>query len=126
MTTADERQFTPSTASITVTWSASSGADNYTIMVTPLLPSGQSLVSTTTTWSFDNPAISSLAGTVTSFIDDPGFGFEIHVLNSSSSSTVISELRVTAVRQLNGVTVECLANSRRFTSTIQLILSVPG
>ena len=76
--------------------------------------------------TFNNPAISSLAGTVTSFIDDPGFGFEIHVLNSSSSSTVISELRVTAVRQLNGVTVECLANSGRFTSTIQLILSVPG
>ena len=49
MTTANESQFTPSTASITVTWSASSGADNYTIMVTPLLPSGQSLVSTTTT-----------------------------------------------------------------------------
>ena len=49
MTAANERQFTPSTASITVTWSASSWADNYTIMVTPLLPSGQSLVSTTTT-----------------------------------------------------------------------------
>ena len=49
MTTADQSQFTPSTASITLTWSASSGADNYTIMVTPLLPSGQSLVSTTTT-----------------------------------------------------------------------------
>ena len=49
MTTSDQSQFTPSTASITLTWSASSGADNYTIMVTPLLPSGQSLVSTTTT-----------------------------------------------------------------------------
>ena len=49
MTTVDQSQFTPSTASITLTWSASSGADNYTIMVTPLLPSGQSLVSTTTT-----------------------------------------------------------------------------
>ena len=49
MATADQSQFTPSTASITLTWSASSGADNYTIMVTPLLPSGQSLVSTTTT-----------------------------------------------------------------------------
>ena len=49
MTTADQSQFTPSTASITLAWSASSGADNYTIMVTPLLPSGQSLVSTTTT-----------------------------------------------------------------------------
>ena len=49
MTTADQSQFTPSTAYITLTWSASSGADNYTIMVTPLLPSGQTLVSTTTT-----------------------------------------------------------------------------
>ena len=49
MTTADQSQFTPSRASITLTWSSSSGADNYTIMVTPLLSSGQSLVSTTTT-----------------------------------------------------------------------------
>ena len=49
MTIADQSQFTPSTASITLTWSASSGAENYTIMVTPLLPSGQTLVSTTTT-----------------------------------------------------------------------------
>ena len=45
----DESQSTPNTASITLTWSASSGADNYTIMVTPPLPSGQSLLSTTTT-----------------------------------------------------------------------------
>ena len=44
-----ESQSTPSTASITLTWSASSGVDNYTIMVTPPLPSGQSLLSTTTT-----------------------------------------------------------------------------
>ena len=49
MTTVDESHFTPSTASITLTWSASSGSDNYTIIVTPPLPSGQSLLSTTTT-----------------------------------------------------------------------------
>ena len=49
MTIVDQSLFTPSTASITLTWSASSGADNYTIMVTPLLPSEQSLVSTTST-----------------------------------------------------------------------------
>ena len=49
MMTFDESQFTPSTASMTLTWSASSGADNYTIMVTPPLPSGQALLSTTTT-----------------------------------------------------------------------------
>ena len=47
--TANENQFIPSTASLTVTWTASNGADNYTIMVTPLLPPRQSLVSTTTT-----------------------------------------------------------------------------
>ena len=49
MTTANQSLFTPSTASTTLTWSVNSGADNYTIMVTPLLPSGQSLFSTTTT-----------------------------------------------------------------------------
>ena len=49
MTTADQSQFTTSTASITLSWSASSEADNYTIMATPLLPPGQSLVSITTT-----------------------------------------------------------------------------
>ena len=45
----NESQSTPSTASVTLTWSVSSGADNYTIMVTPTLPSGQSHLSTTTT-----------------------------------------------------------------------------
>ena len=49
MITVDESQFTPSTAFITITWSASSLADNYTIMVTPPLPSGESLLSTATT-----------------------------------------------------------------------------
>ena len=33
-----ESQFTPSTASINLTWSASSEADNYTVMVTPTPP----------------------------------------------------------------------------------------
>ena len=66
-----------------------------------------------------NPATSSQAGRVLSFSNDPGFGFEIHILNSSSASSVITELRVTAVRQLNGVTVEC-AGDRFYTSTIQI------
>ena len=65
-----------------------------------------------------NSASSSQAGTVLTFANDP-YGFEIHVLSSSSSSSVISELRVTAVRELNGVTVECVA-SGRFMSTIQI------
>ena len=62
---------------------------------------------------------SSDIGTVVVFTNDPGFGFEIHVLPNSSSS-VISELRVTAVRQLNGVTVECTGNGGTFMSTIQI------
>ena len=39
-------------------------------------------------------------------VNDPGFHFEIHIV-SNSSNGMISELQVTAVRQLNGVTVEC-------------------
>ena len=62
---------------------------------------------------------SEAAGTVSTFVNDPGFGFEIHILSSSSGS-VISELRVTAVRELNGVTVECIGGSGTFTSTIQI------
>ena len=67
-----------------------------------------------------NSASSSQAGTVLTFADDPGFGFEILVLSSSSASSVISELRVTAVRQLNGVTLECLGVSGSYMSTIQI------
>ena len=87
--------------------------------------------SSTSRWTVDlpggvsnqlvNSASSSLAGTVSTFANDPGFGFEIHVLSSSSTSSVISELHVTAVRQLNGVTVECVGVSGRFMSTIQII-----
>ena len=67
-----------------------------------------------------NSASSSQAGTVLMFANDPGFGFEIHVLSSSSGSNVITELRVTAVRQLNGVMVECTGPTGMLTSTIQI------
>ena len=66
-----------------------------------------------------NTASSSQAGIVSMFTNDP-YGFEIHVLSSSSSSSVISELHVTAVRQLNGVTVECEGGIGRYMSTIQI------
>ena len=79
-------------------------------------------------WTVDLPGgtitesvASSQAGTVLTFADDPGFGFEIHVLSSSLASSVISELRVTAVRQLNGVTVECAGPIVSYMSTIQII-----
>ena len=65
-------------------------------------------------------ASSSQEGAVLSFANDPGLGFQIHIFSSSSSSSVISELCVTAVRQLNGVTVECLGGSGNFMSTIQI------
>ena len=61
---------------------------------------------------------SSQAGRVSIFLNDPGFGFELHVL---PSSVIIYELHVTAVQQLNGVTVECIA-SEMFMSTIQINL----
>ena len=82
---------------------------------------------TTSRWTVNLPMItlantasSSQAGAVSTFAYDLGFGFEIHILASSSSNSVISELRVTAVRQLNGVTVECLGISGRFMSTIEI------
>ena len=88
-------------------------------------------ISATSRWTINlsnitisNSATFSQAGTMSNFIDDPGYGFEIHILSSSSSSSVISELRVTAVRQLNGVTVECLGVSGNFISTIQIASSL--
>ena len=67
-----------------------------------------------------NSASSSQRGMVLTFANDPGYGFEIHVLSSSSASSVISELRVTAIRQLNGIMVECTGPTGMLTSTIQI------
>ena len=79
-------------------------------------------------WTVDLPGgtitesvASSQAGRVLTFADDPGFGFEIHVLSSSLANSIISELRVTAVRQLNGVTVECVGPIESYMYTIQII-----
>ena len=69
--------------------------------------------------SIERSVLSSQVGTKLTFQSDPGFGFEIHIL-SSSSSGIISELRVTAVRQLNGVTVECRGGGGTDMSNIQI------
>ena len=61
---------------------------------------------------------SSQIGSVLAFVNDPGFNFEHHVV-SFNSNIITTELQVTAVRELNGVTVEC-AGSTFFTSTIRL------
>ena len=85
----------------------------------------------TLTWTVDLPGgvsngltqsvtSSSQAGTVLTFSNDPGFGFEIHILSSSSTSNVITELRVTAVRELNNVIVECIGGEGTDRSTIQI------
>ena len=56
--------------------------------------------------TLQNTAQSSLIGSVLTFVNDPGFNFELHVV-SFNSNIITTELQVTAVRQLNGVTVEC-------------------
>ena len=63
-------------------------------------------------------ALSSNVGTPVALQNDPGFGFEIHVLSSSGPSRVFSELRVTAARQLNNVTVTCEGHSGSFNHLI--------
>ena len=50
---------------------------------------------------------------------DPGFGFEIRVLNASQN-IFFTELRVTAVRELDGVTVECQLGNSVYMSTIRV------
>ena len=63
-------------------------------------------------------ALSSNVETPQSLQIDPGFGFEIHVLSSSGPTRVFSELRVTAARQLNNVTVTCEGHSGSFNHLI--------
>ena len=68
--------------------------------------------------TLQNTAQNSQIGSVLAFVNDPGFNFEHHVL-SFSSNIITTELQVTAVRELNGVRVEC-AGSTFFTSTIRV------
>ena len=62
-------------------------------------------------------------GSIFTFQDDP-FHFEVHVVSSISNS-ITTELQVTAVRQLDGVTVECDGQSGDYMSTIRVV-SVGG
>ena len=77
-------------------------------------------------WTISLPSVvlqnsvrSSQVGSTVTFVNDPGFHFEIHVVSNSSNS-ITSELQVTAVRQLNGVTVECSGISENSMSAIQV------
>ena len=60
-------------------------------------------------------------GTVGTFQNDPGLGFEIFT-TSNVMASITSELRVTAARKLDGVTVECEGFSEMFMSMIQVAL----
>ena len=51
---------------------------------------------------------------------DPGFHFEIHVANISSSNSIIAELRVITKRELNGARVECSGSTRLIMYMIQV------
>ena len=68
--------------------------------------------------TLQNTALSSQIESVLTFVNDPGFNFELHVV-SFNSNILTTELQVTAVRELNGVTVEC-DGSGMFVSTIQI------
>ena len=82
-----------------------------------------------TTWTINlqpplhqNVRLSPLAsvGSVISFGADSGFNFEVQI-ESNSSGIITTELRVTAVRELNGVRVECTGGiNGTFPSTIQV------
>ena len=69
--------------------------------------------------ALENTALSSQIGSVLTFLNDPGFNFELHVV-SFNSNILTTELRVTAVRQLNGVTVQCGGSGDSIESTIQV------
>ena len=69
--------------------------------------------------TLQNVAQSSHYGSSLTFVADPGFGFKIHIVSNSSNS-ITTELQVTAVRELNGVTVECIGPNGTSISTIRV------
>ena len=58
-------------------------------------------------------------GSIVTFANDP-FDFEIHVVSNSSNS-ITSELQVTAVKRLNGITVQCSRVNETFMSAIRVV-----
>ena len=75
-------------------------------------------------WTIHLPSRGQITRTITqqdtevTFQGDPGFGFTILIIPSSSG--IHSELHVTAVRQLNGVLVECTGGRGLMSYTIQI------
>ena len=60
-------------------------------------------------------------GSIITIGQDSGFEFQLHIVSiSSANSNITTELQVTAARELDGVTVECIGNSGMFVSTIRV------
>ena len=69
----------------------------------------------------ENSAAATQAGMVLPLSNEPGFGFEIRVLNASQNG-LFTELRVTVVREFDGVTVICqFGSSANYMSTIRVV-----
>ena len=69
--------------------------------------------------------VTQAVGSVIRFGVDRGFNFELHIV-SSISGNFTTQLQVTAVRELDNVTVGCRGQSGTFLSTIQVAASLPG
>ena len=76
------------------------------------------------TWDINLPNQVQLSHTITqhdtevTFQGDPGYGFTIFIIPSSSG--IHSELHVTAVRELDGVRVVCIGGRGDVSHTIQI------
>ena len=66
-----------------------------------------------------NTTLNSQVGSILIFENDPGFHFEVYVI-SNTSNRLTSELYVTAMRELDGVQVECTGVIETFMSVIQV------
>ena len=62
---------------------------------------------------------STKVGEVEMFPGDPGYAFEV-TTTALGNSSIVSELQVTGVRELDGVTVNCVGFSGTYMSEIQV------
>ena len=71
--------------------------------------------------TLESSAQSSQNGSILTFVNDPGFNFEIHIVSNCSNS-ITTELQVIARRELSGVTVYCTGSNGTFMSAIEVPL----
>ena len=89
-------------------------------------------IGTPSQWIINLPSIiliqsvrSSQVGSIVTFQNDPGFDFKIHVISwNNASIRLTTELQVTAVRELNDVTVQCAGPRATFGSLLHISSSL--